>query len=99
MGKHWDRNSRLNKSLVLKGLNILGLAVLSMCGNLAASELRAIFMKIHYFGRKISWRRQQISKEKQRSVSNFGNYRIIDLDQIELSLLIEDISLKSSYRA
>uniref|UniRef100_A0A1I7VAY8 Ion_trans_2 domain-containing protein n=1 Tax=Loa loa TaxID=7209 RepID=A0A1I7VAY8_LOALO len=44
-----------------------GLAVLSMCGNLAASELRAVFMKIHYFGRKISWRRQQIAKEKRRS--------------------------------
>uniref|UniRef100_A0A915PN87 Potassium channel domain-containing protein n=1 Tax=Setaria digitata TaxID=48799 RepID=A0A915PN87_9BILA len=42
-----------------------GLAVLSMCGNLAASELRAVFMKIHYFGRKISWRRQQISKGKE----------------------------------
>ncbi|KAL3997165.1 Ion channel family protein [Acanthocheilonema viteae] len=45
-----------------------GLAVLSMCGNLAASELRTVFMKIHYFGRKISWRkisRQQQLKEKQ----------------------------------
>ncbi|CAG9533758.1 unnamed protein product [Cercopithifilaria johnstoni] len=42
-----------------------GLAVLSMCGNLAASELRAVFMKIHYFGRKISWHRHQLLKEKR----------------------------------
>ncbi|KAM3715809.1 Uncoordinated protein [Dirofilaria immitis] len=42
-----------------------GLAVLSMCANLAASELRAVFMKIHYFGRKISWRRQHMLRDKQ----------------------------------
>ncbi|VDK64794.1 unnamed protein product [Onchocerca ochengi] len=42
-----------------------GLAVLSMCANLAASELRSIFMKIHYFGRKISRRRQQALREKR----------------------------------
>uniref|UniRef100_A0AAF5Q1G9 Ion_trans_2 domain-containing protein n=2 Tax=Wuchereria bancrofti TaxID=6293 RepID=A0AAF5Q1G9_WUCBA len=54
-----------------------GLAVLSMCGNLAASELRAVFMKIHYFGRKISWRRQQMSKEKQSGIELTEMLKII----------------------
>ncbi|VDK58599.1 unnamed protein product [Anisakis simplex] len=36
-----------------------GLAVLSMCGELAASELKSLFLKIHYFGRKIDWRRNR----------------------------------------
>ncbi|VDO52516.1 unnamed protein product [Onchocerca flexuosa] len=47
-----------------------GLAVLSMCANLAASELRSIFMKIHYFGRKISRRRQQILRERRAAEFN-----------------------------
>ncbi|TMS37827.1 hypothetical protein L596_004680 [Steinernema carpocapsae] len=35
-----------------------GLAVLSMCADLAASELKWLFLKIHYFGRKINWKRR-----------------------------------------
>ncbi|KAK0398252.1 hypothetical protein QR680_002499 [Steinernema hermaphroditum] len=35
-----------------------GLAVLSMCADLAASELKWLFLKIHYFGRKINWKRK-----------------------------------------
>lgn len=73
----WFRNFTLTKSLFSEKkyelLNILGLAVLSMCANLAASELRSIFMKIHYFGRKISRRRQQALREK-RAVSSFSSY-------------------------
>lgn len=56
---------------------IFGLAVLSMCGNLAASELKAIFMKIHYFGRKISWRRR-MRREKQYGVELTEMLRIIN---------------------
>ena len=39
-----------------------GLAVLSMCAELAASELKWIFMKIHYFGRKIGRRQVRCRK-------------------------------------
>ncbi|GMR53943.1 hypothetical protein PMAYCL1PPCAC_24138, partial [Pristionchus mayeri] len=35
-----------------------GVAVLSMCAELAAIELKELFLKIHYFGRKINFRRQ-----------------------------------------
>ncbi|KAH7730078.1 Protein TWK-47 [Aphelenchoides avenae] len=45
-----------------------GLAVLSMCADLAASELKWIFLKIHYFGRKINWKRRSNKKEDQLEV-------------------------------
>uniref|UniRef100_A0A914EB84 Potassium channel domain-containing protein n=2 Tax=Acrobeloides nanus TaxID=290746 RepID=A0A914EB84_9BILA len=41
-----------------------GLAVLSMCADLAASELKWVFLKIHYFGRKINWKRKVAKKEQ-----------------------------------
>lgn len=47
---------------------LLGLAVLSMCADLAASELKWIFLKIHYFGRKINWKRRSNKKEEQLEV-------------------------------
>lgn len=47
--------------------NISGVAVLSMSAELAASELKELFLKIHYFGRKINFTRTK--KEKQLDVS------------------------------
>jgi hypothetical protein len=43
-----------------------GLAVLSMCAELAASELKWIFIKIHYFGRKINWKRKSTTKKDEQ---------------------------------
>uniref|UniRef100_A0AC34G339 Potassium channel domain-containing protein n=1 Tax=Panagrolaimus sp. ES5 TaxID=591445 RepID=A0AC34G339_9BILA len=43
---------------------IFGVAVLSMCADLAASELKWFFLKIHYFGRKINWKRKNAKKEQ-----------------------------------
>uniref|UniRef100_A0A0N5APN5 Ion_trans_2 domain-containing protein n=1 Tax=Syphacia muris TaxID=451379 RepID=A0A0N5APN5_9BILA len=34
---------------------IFGLAIISMCGNLAAESLKSLFLRIHYFG--IEWKR------------------------------------------
>jgi hypothetical protein len=39
-----------------------GLAVLSMCADLAASELKWLFIKIHYFGRRIKWKKRRDTK-------------------------------------
>lgn len=36
-----------------------------MCAELAASELKWIFLKIHYFGRKINWKRKPAKKEEE----------------------------------
>ncbi|EPB77694.1 hypothetical protein ANCCEY_03198 [Ancylostoma ceylanicum] len=44
-----------------------GVAVLSMCAELAALELKDIFLKIHYFGRKIKFKRKH--KKEQIEVS------------------------------
>ncbi|VDM47548.1 unnamed protein product [Toxocara canis] len=52
-----------------------GLAVLSMCGELAASELKSLFLKIHYFGRKIDWRR---NKKEQLEVEVREMLKIIE---------------------
>uniref|UniRef100_A0A0K0EFJ7 Ion_trans_2 domain-containing protein n=1 Tax=Strongyloides stercoralis TaxID=6248 RepID=A0A0K0EFJ7_STRER len=38
---------------------IFGLAVLSMCAELAAAELKWLFWKIHYYGRKIKFKRKK----------------------------------------
>uniref|UniRef100_A0A0N4ZGD0 Ion_trans_2 domain-containing protein n=1 Tax=Parastrongyloides trichosuri TaxID=131310 RepID=A0A0N4ZGD0_PARTI len=38
---------------------IFGLAVLSMCAELAATELKWLFWKIHYYGRKIKFKRKK----------------------------------------
>ena len=35
-----------------------------MCADLAASELKWVFLKIHYFGRKINWKRKVAKKEQ-----------------------------------
>lgn len=82
--EHWNstQSTRKNSKIHIKHkhssiyLNVqtiqLGLAVLSMCGNLAAGELKGIFMKIHYFGRKISWRRRM--KKQEQSVSFSTKY-------------------------
>lgn len=43
---------------------IFGVAVLSMCADLAAGELKWLFLKIHYFGRKINWKRRNAKKEQ-----------------------------------
>nr|CAD2140550.1 unnamed protein product [Meloidogyne enterolobii] len=45
-----------------------GLAVLSMCADLAASELKWMFLKIHYFGRKINWAKRRANKRKQQQM-------------------------------
>lgn len=37
-----------------------------MCADLAASELKWIFLKIHYFGRKINWKRKGPSKKDEQ---------------------------------
>lgn len=38
-----------------------------MCADLAASELKWVFLKIHYFGRKINWKRK-VAKNEQMEV-------------------------------
>ncbi|KAI1697169.1 ion channel domain-containing protein [Ditylenchus destructor] len=43
-----------------------GLAVLSMCADLAASELKYVFLNIHYFGRKINWKRKVVNKSEEQ---------------------------------
>lgn len=60
-----------------------GLAVLSMCAELAAGELKWIFLKIHYFGRKINWKRKQSKKMEQ-----------IDMEVKELLKIINQIRAK-----
>ena len=45
-----------------------GLAVLSMCADLAASELKWVFLKIHYFGRKINWSKRRAAKKQQQEM-------------------------------
>lgn len=37
-----------------------------MCADLAASELKWIFLKIHYFGRKINWKRKASAKKDEQ---------------------------------
>uniref|UniRef100_A0AC34Q6F8 Potassium channel domain-containing protein n=1 Tax=Panagrolaimus sp. JU765 TaxID=591449 RepID=A0AC34Q6F8_9BILA len=41
---------------------VFGVAVLSMSADLAAGELKWVFLKIHYFGRKINWKRRDAKK-------------------------------------
>ncbi|CAI4230185.1 unnamed protein product [Auanema sp. JU1783] len=53
-----------------------GVAVLSMCAELAASELKEIFLKIHYFGRKINFKRKQ--KKEQMEVEVKELLKIIE---------------------
>ncbi|KAL6731936.1 hypothetical protein Aduo_002753 [Ancylostoma duodenale] len=55
-----------------------GVAVLSMCAELAALELKDIFLKIHYFGRKIKFKRKH--KKEQ-----------IEVEVKELLKIIEEI--------
>ncbi|KAJ1351599.1 hypothetical protein KIN20_007681 [Parelaphostrongylus tenuis] len=55
-----------------------GVAVLSMCAELAALELKDIFLKIHYFGRKIKFTRRH--KKEQ-----------IEVEVKELLKIIEEI--------
>ncbi|VDM57923.1 unnamed protein product [Angiostrongylus costaricensis] len=55
-----------------------GVAVLSMCAELAALELKDIFLKIHYFGRKIKFKRRH--KKEQ-----------IEVEVKELLKIIEEI--------
>uniref|UniRef100_A0A7E4UYS7 Ion_trans_2 domain-containing protein n=1 Tax=Panagrellus redivivus TaxID=6233 RepID=A0A7E4UYS7_PANRE len=43
---------------------IFGVAVLSMCADLAATDLKWIFLKIHYFGRKINWKRKDAKRDE-----------------------------------
>ncbi|PAV74675.1 hypothetical protein WR25_19457 [Diploscapter pachys] len=61
-----------------------GVAVLSMSAELAASELKELFLKIHYFGRKINFTRTK--KEKQLDVS--------EVEVKELLKIIEEIRRK-----
>ncbi|KAF7629975.1 hypothetical protein Mgra_00009004 [Meloidogyne graminicola] len=62
-----------------------GLAVLSMCADLAASELKWMFLKIHYFGRKINWAKRRANKRKQEQM---------EMEVKELLLLIDQIRAK-----
>ncbi|CAL2029663.1 unnamed protein product [Caenorhabditis brenneri] len=56
-----------------------GVAVLSMSAELAALELKELFMKIHYFGRRINFKRRQPKKEQ------------MDVQVKELLKIIEEI--------
>ncbi|KAK6731852.1 hypothetical protein RB195_007981 [Necator americanus] len=53
-----------------------GVAVLSMCAELAALELKDIFLKIHYFGRKIKFKRKH--KKEQMEVEVKELLKIIE---------------------
>uniref|UniRef100_A0A1I7W7J6 BAR domain-containing protein n=1 Tax=Heterorhabditis bacteriophora TaxID=37862 RepID=A0A1I7W7J6_HETBA len=55
---------------------MVGVAVLSMCAELAALELKDIFLKIHYFGRKINFKRKQ--KKAQMEVEVKELLKIIE---------------------
>ncbi|KAI6182878.1 Uncoordinated protein 58 [Aphelenchoides bicaudatus] len=48
-----------------------GLAILAMCAELAAVELKWIFIKIHYFGRKINWKRKSAAAAKKEEQMDF----------------------------
>ncbi|KIH42281.1 hypothetical protein ANCDUO_27736, partial [Ancylostoma duodenale] len=63
---------------IAAALIIPGVAVLSMCAELAALELKDIFLKIHYFGRKIKFKRKH--KKEQ-----------IEVEVKELLKIIEEI--------
>ncbi|CAI5438171.1 unnamed protein product [Caenorhabditis angaria] len=54
-----------------------GVAVLSMSAELAALELKELFMKIHYFGRKINFSRNR-SKKQQMDVQVKELLKIIE---------------------
>ncbi|CAB3408580.1 unnamed protein product [Caenorhabditis bovis] len=56
-----------------------GVAVLSMSAELAALELKELFMKIHYFGRKINFSRNRTKNEQ------------MDVQVKELLIIIEEI--------
>ncbi|CAJ0964009.1 unnamed protein product, partial [Mesorhabditis belari] len=45
-----------------------GVAVLSMCAELAAFELKDLFLKIHYFGRKINFKRKKRPEQMEVEV-------------------------------
>ncbi|KJH42158.1 Ion channel [Dictyocaulus viviparus] len=73
--------SDLNQLLTLIYIFVFvtfGVAVLSMCAELAALELKDIFLKIHYFGRKIKFKRRH--KKEQ-----------IEIEVKELLKIIEEI--------
>lgn len=36
-----------------------------MCAELAAIELKWIFIRIHYFGRRINWKRKSAAKKEE----------------------------------
>uniref|UniRef100_A0A8R1E4A9 Potassium channel domain-containing protein n=1 Tax=Caenorhabditis japonica TaxID=281687 RepID=A0A8R1E4A9_CAEJA len=59
-----------------------GVAVLSMSAELAALELKELFMKIHYFGRRINFKRRHSKKEQ------------MDVQVKELLKIIEEIRKK-----
>uniref|UniRef100_A0A914I995 Potassium channel domain-containing protein n=1 Tax=Globodera rostochiensis TaxID=31243 RepID=A0A914I995_GLORO len=58
--------SRLMTLIYIFVFVTFGLAVLSMCADLAASELKWVFLKIHYFGRKINWAKRRSAKKQQQ---------------------------------
>ncbi|KAI6207847.1 Uncoordinated protein 58 [Aphelenchoides besseyi] len=71
--------SRLLTVLYITIFVMFGLAVLSMCAELAAVQLKSIFFKLHYFGRKINWkRRSRTDKKEQMEVEVKELLKIID---------------------
>ncbi|CAD5209752.1 unnamed protein product [Bursaphelenchus xylophilus] len=77
----------ISKALTVLYITIFvtfGLAVLSMCAELAAGELKWIFLKIHYFGRKINWKRKQKDPKEEQ----------IDIEVTELLNIINQIKSK-----
>lgn len=62
-----------------------GLAVLSMCADLAASELKWLFLKIHYFGRRI--KRRMKTYEDVRNFPFSNNNMFLETKLFHVSFL------------
>ncbi|CAP24849.1 Protein CBR-TWK-47 [Caenorhabditis briggsae] len=71
--------TELNHILTIIYIFVFVTCVLSMSAELAALELKELFMKIHYFGRRINFKRRQPKKEQ------------MDVQVKELLKIIEEI--------
>lgn len=64
--------------------------MLSMCAELAAFELKELFLKIHYFGRKIKFTRKQKKIENISDV-RASSFATLQVEVKELLKIIEEI--------
>lgn len=53
-----------------------------MCAELAAGELKWLFLKIHYFGRKINWKRRAAKKGECDEVGPLGEAEEVEVKEL-----------------